>query len=182
MCNKFGEFFKSKIVKLKKIILDKITTGTVLPPFPDLTHTGALLSQIDPVTPAEVYNLIKNSNSKTSSIDFIPTSLMKRCPNLFSIIITNLANLSFTTGCFPLFFKTAQVIPILKKPNLDKNDIGNFRPISNLINISKILEKLFLSRQLNHLDNSSSFNSHQSGYRKNHSCETSLLFTMINIF
>ena len=84
--------------------------------------------------------------SKSSSVDFIPTSLLKLCPSVFSELIARLANLSFSEGTFPAKFKAAAVTPLLKKPSLDPDNPSSYRPISNLNNISKIIERLFLSR------------------------------------
>ena len=63
-----------------------------------------------------------------------------------SILISHLANLSFTKATFPSKFKLALISPLLKKPGLTKSDLANFRPISNLNTIGKILERLALSR------------------------------------
>ena len=59
--------------------------------------------------------------------------------------MAHMANLSFTQGRFPSAFKTAQVLPLLKKPGLDKEQLANYRPISNLMTISKVLERLALA-------------------------------------
>ena len=103
------------------------------------------------------------------------------CSPVSSEIIATLANLSFKSGSFPSCFKIAQVTPLLKKPGSDKTDPSNYRPISNLTNISKILEKLFLSRIQNHLLSCPNFNQYQSAYRRNHSTETRLLSIVDNI-
>jgi len=55
------------------------------------------------------------------------------------------ANLSFSQGWFPAGFKTAQVLPLLKKPSLDKEQISSYRPISNLTTVSKVIERLVLN-------------------------------------
>jgi len=75
------------------------------------------------------------SQSKTSVLDFVPTSVLKSCPALFSDLIAHHANLSFSKGVFPSKFKHASVSPILKKPNLDPLEPANYRPISILNNI-----------------------------------------------
>ena len=77
-------------------------------------------------------------------------------------MIAKLATLSFQEGCFPHSFKTALITPVIKKLNLDPNNLSNYRPISNLNNISKIMEKLFLSRLQPHILASSNFNPYQS--------------------
>lgn len=115
-------------------------------------------------------------------MDFIPTPLIVSCSDVFSHLIAHLANLSFAEGCFPSCFKSALVTPLLKKPDLDSNNLSNFRPISNLNNISKILERLFLTRIKKHITSSPNFSPFQSAYREGYSTETALTSTLDNIF
>jgi hypothetical protein len=115
-------------------------------------------------------------------MDFIPTSLLKSCRFTFAELISKLANLSFRQGQFPASFKTSSVTPLLKKPGLDKSNPSNYRPISNLNNISKIIERLFLNRFQPAVQHSPNFNRYQSAYRRSHSTETALLHTLDNIF
>ena len=125
-----------------------------------------------PATLTEIYKLIFASENKQCPLDSIPTFLLKLCFNELGPIITNLVNLSLSEGIFPSSFKQALVQPLLKKPSLSTDDLNNFRPISNLNFISKILEKVVASRIQSHLSLSSSF---QSAYRIFHSTETTLL-------
>ena len=122
------------------------------------------------------------SSNKSSSMNFIPTSLIKSCSTVFSEIISNFANLSISQGSFPLFFKLAQVTPLLKKPGLDKNTPSNYLPISNLNNISKLLERFILSRIQYHTISSCNFNPFQSAYRRYYSTESALLLALDNIY
>ena len=86
--------------------------------------------------------------------------------------ITDIVNASLRAGSFPTAFKTAIVRPLLKKNNLDPNDLKNYRPVSNLPFISKLLEKIVLQQLNNHLSNNSIRHPFQSA---NHSTETVLL-------
>ena len=115
-------------------------------------------------------------------MDAIPTSLLKSCSDVFAPLIARLAAMSFRDGTFPSRFKTASVTPLLKKPGLDSDVPGNFRPISNLNNISKILERLFLRGIIDHVSSSPNFNSCQSAYRKGHSTETALTRLLNDIY
>src|SRR5208282_4096062 len=90
--------------------------------------------------------------------------------------------LSFNEGTFPASFKTTSVTPLLKKKGLDRDDIANYRPISNLHTISKIAERLFQSRLIAHIEQSSSFNRFQSAYRRGHSTETALLRMLNDVY
>lgn len=100
--------------------------------------------------PTEVLK-INTIQPKSSRLDYIPTSLIKSCNSLFADLISGLANLCFTQGCFPTRFKSVIVKPLLKKPGLDINSPSNYRSVSNLNIISKILERLFLSRLNSHV-------------------------------
>ena len=89
--------------------------------------------------------------------------------------IINVIFFSLSEGIFPSSFKQAIVHPLLKKPSLPDDDLNNFRPISNLNFISKILEKVVASRFQSHLLSNSLSSSFQSAYRMFHSTETTLL-------
>ena len=68
----------------------------------------------------------------------------------------------------------AYITPLLKKAGLDNTDVKNYRPISNLSVISKMLERVILQRLLEHLKVNGLFPSVQSAYRKYHSTETAM--------
>jgi hypothetical protein len=65
--------------------------------------------------------------------------------------------------------------PLLKKSSLDPNELNNFRPISNLPFLSKILEKVVLHQLSQHLLTNNLLSLHQSAYRAGHSTETALI-------
>ena len=84
-----------------------------------------------------------------------------------------MVTLSFTEGCFPTRYKTASVTPLLKKTGLDRENSANYRPISNLHTISKLLERILMSRLIAHVE--PSYNRYQSAYRKGYSTETAII-------
>ena len=112
---------------------------------------------------------------KLSPLDVVPTSLLKSCTDVFSPIIAHLANISFSSGHFPTSFKKAQITPLIKKPGLDCHIPASYRPISNLSTISKLLERLVLTRIMSHIEKSSAVDTFQSAYRTGYSTETALL-------
>ena len=73
------------------------------------------------------------------------------------------------------------MLPLLKKAGLDSS--VNYRPISNLATVSKVLERLVLARLRSHLLSFANFSQFQSAYRKGHSCtETPLLEVLDGVF
>ena len=100
--------------------------------------------------------------SKSSSLNVLPTSLLKSFIKVFAPVLKHLVNLSVAESCFPLCFKTAHVQHHLKKLDLDCEDLANFRTISNLNTISKIMKRLVLARLGPHLTKSTNFNQVQS--------------------
>ena len=71
--------------------------------------------------------------------------------------------------------KHAMVIPGLKKAGLDQNDLGNYRPISNLSFLSKLLERCAYEQITEYLHENDLMPEKQSVYRTHHSTETALL-------
>jgi len=65
-----------------------------------------------------------------SPVDVLPTALLCSSVGFFSPIIAHVANLSFAECLFPSAFKTAKVLPLLKKPGLDQDQMSNYRPIN----------------------------------------------------
>ena len=101
---------------------------------------------------------------------------------LFKIIIETsfdkiliLVNNSLKNGVFPQTIKQSHIIPIKKSKTSDQNILSNYRPISNISFLSKILEKSALTQLLDHLNCNNLFMKEQSAYKSNHSCETALI-------
>jgi len=104
-----------------------------------------------------------------------PRWLLKECASVIIPTITNTVNLSLSSGHLHPLFKQSVVSPLLKKSTLDNEQLSNYRLISNLSLISKIIERVVKSRR-DHLFSRSLLNHHQSAYRRHHSTETSLLY------
>ena len=123
-----------------------------------------------------------NSAPKTCELDPIPSNLLIELIDSILPSLTDLFNSSLASGIFPQCFKSALVTPILNKNCLDHNDLNNYRPVSNLCFIAKILEKLVLSQVSSYLNSLNLYNTCQSAYRPGHSTETSLLKVVIDLF
>ena len=151
---KTSTFFKTKIE-----LIHSSLPLTNLPRQPSLTDSDqSNLSFFSPPSVDEIIKLINSLPNKSSPLDIIPVFLLKQFSGIFASIICKLSALSFSQGIFPTSFKTAQVTPLLKKYNLDPMQPSNYRPISNLSTISKILERVVLKRLSSHVSVLRNFN------------------------
>ena len=80
--------------------------------------------------------------AKSCELDILPAFLLKKSLPKINKFLTRLVNMSTTSGTFPNVWKTAIVRPLLKKVGLETMN-SNYRPVSNLSFLSKLLERLF---------------------------------------
>ena len=138
-------------------------------------NTREVLHNLSHVTDAEVRRLVLSAPCKSSDLDPLPNGLVKDCIDVLVTPIVSIVNLLLSEGCFPTHFRPALVSPLLKKPTLNRDNMKNYRPVSNLSFLSKILEKVVASRLNSHMNSSHTSNDSQSAYWKLHSTETALL-------
>ena len=139
------------------------------------------LQNFHPATIDEIRTLIKTSPSKSCPLDPIPTFPLKDCLEELLPVITTIINASLYTALVPISFKKAVVTPLLKKQSLEPDVLGNYRPVSNLSFISKILEKVVAKRLCSHKTSESLYEPFQSAYRAGHSTETAVVRVQYDI-
>jgi hypothetical protein len=105
-----------------------------------------------PLTLEETIRVIGRSSNKTSDLDPMPSNWVKAASEQLAPVTQCLLNTSLSQGVFPGSMKTAIVVPRLKKATLDPSSYGNFRPVSNLCFISKVLEKVVADQLARHLE------------------------------
>ena len=119
-------------------------------------------------TPNSVENVIGEGGSKTCHA-FCRSRVRRETVicHIFSLdyLWSTYVTLSFNEGKFPDKYRKVLVTPLLKKDGLDADVYGNYRPISNLHTISKIVERVFLTRFVSHVKQSPNYNPFQSAYR-----------------
>ena len=128
----------------------------------------------DFVTPVFIFDEIcKMSSKKATGLDNLSIRLLKLAAPIVCDSLAYICNLSLFTSNFPSAWKKARVTPIFKEG--DKSDVNNYRPISVLPVISKIIERSVHNQLYDFLTKNELLNSCQSGFRKNHSTTTTLL-------
>ena len=170
LANTFGHFFSDKIAKIRVALKSSVPVSLTRP-----NSNSTALSSFEPVSEGDILKILKSSTTKSCNLDTIPTALVKECADILVTPITNIINYSLREGSFPNCFKTAYVTPLLKKPNLDRNLLQNYRPVSNLSFISKLIEKVVAKQLNNYIDSEGPSNVNQSAYRRLHSTESALL-------
>ena len=111
--------------------------------------------------------------NKTAGPRSVSTRILRDFKKCLSKPISHLINLSFSTGTFPEILKQAKVIVIFKKR--DQQNCNNYRPISFLSNISKIIEKLIHKQLYAFLEVNNCLYTHQYGFRYQHSTVQALI-------
>ncbi len=137
-------------------------------------HPSETEFKLNPITEIEVYKYLSNVKpTKSTGYDQIPPKLIKDAAGTINRSLTVIFNKSIISGIFPDDLKIAVLSPIFKGG--DRSSCGNYRPISVLSVIAKILEKIVFNQLCNYLDDNKIITNQQSGFRKKHSTETSLL-------
>ena len=167
LASRFNNFFHSKIDKIRTEM--KHTSDPVSP-----TANLEFLSDFEPVTFEELSDIISNSGIKCSPADILPQSLYQENISTLLPLLVNLVNTSLLTGNFD-GVKLADIIPLLKDESSDPNVLKNYRPVSNLTFIGKLIERVVLKRLEDHLSRNNLNCSEQFAYKKNHSTETLLI-------
>lgn len=149
-------------------IADTLGCGTAagIDPLSYLSHISILESFFfTPVDVNEIKNVFGNfKNKRTSGWDDISVKILSQMPYNILEILINAINCSFQTGIFPSCLKMATVVPLHKGGDYDSP--ANFRPISMLPALSKVVEKLVYDRVLAFLDRHGLLCSSQFGFRK----------------
>ena len=138
VADEFGKFYSTIGSKLANKIHE---TNLSINDYLKNIKTNPNTMYLHPITPTEILRHIDRLPSKNSSgYDGISNRLLKSIKHAIKIPLTKIFNLSISTGEFPENMKLAEVIPLFKKCAIDIME--NYRPISLLITISKLLEKI----------------------------------------
>lgn len=139
-----------------------------------IEHDNSSSLFLHPVVDTEVtQTFLSLKNSSSCDADDFQISPIKYVVDIISPCLTHIFNLCFLCGKFPKKMQIAKVTVLYKKG--DRNDLGNYRPISILSVLSKGFEKLLLNRMVHFSDKYSLITPSQFGFRKQLSTELALL-------
>ena len=170
IANEFGEFFAN----IGRTYANRIPKSKQNPHY----YLGKIPRQersiyLSPTTAVEISKLIcKLPNKSSSGYDKINNILLKKLNKELSDPIAMICNNLLKSGIFPTQMKTAIVVPLYKSKGCDY--VNNYRPISLLMTISKLLEKVIYSRVYGFLTETKQIYDSQYGFCSGHSCENAI--------
>ena len=161
------QYFHNKILLIRQCFKD-------IAPYQPHDANVPKLKEFAPMLEDGVFKVINSLKSKSCELDIIPTDIFKLLLPTILPLITNIVNTSLCEGLFIRKWKTVVVRPLLKKLGLELIN-SNFRPVSNLSFLSKVIESCMLLQLNQHCKKYGLQPDYQSAYREHHSCETAIL-------
>ena len=178
LCDQFANFFHNKVAKIRRN-LDVDSDGTMSSrcdvSSQSVVSSDHMLSEFSLLSKDDVRSLCSKSTTKSCQLDPIPTWLLKKHIDVMLPSLTHIINLSLASGIFPKLLGHAIISPIIKKVTLDSNELQNYRPVSNIAYISKLIEKVVTKQITDHMSLYNLGEQFQSAYTANTSTETALL-------
>ena len=131
--HRFASFFTDKISKLRLTLSSQPANVAMASPHcPSPPTSPPDFSTFRPASESEISKILLNCPNKQCDSDPIPTWLLKECSSVLIPTITNIINLFLSSGHFNPILEWDGVTPVLKKSTLDKEQLSNYRPISNI--------------------------------------------------
>ncbi|XP_072028270.1 uncharacterized protein [Amphiura filiformis] len=178
LSNKFGHFFTEKVDNIRASISSDSNVDSNFCCTDDM-YTDVVIQNdlvcFRKLTQKEVRNIIMGCTNKSCHLDCLPTWLLKENIDVVLPRITQIVNTSITCGVFPDYLKQAIVTSVLKKITLAWNEFKNYRPVSNIAFMGKIIEKAAIVQVNEHMQANDLEEVYQSAYKTKHSTETALL-------
>ena len=176
IANGFGFFFSNIATKLKESlnILGNHIWQKVVSHDLQAVNTS-LRFHFKQVNTGTVLKELRNlKRSKSPGLDDIPPSLLKDAAICLAEPLTYLTNMSLRTGHAPNEWKQAKVLPLFKSGNA--TELDNYRPISILPVLSKVLERVVHTQFIDYLESNRLLYKYQFGFRRQHSTNLAVTF------
>ena len=152
----FGKFFSTKCS-----LQNDYLQPSELPHFP--RRTTSVLSRVRFRQATIARELKRLDPSKATGPDGIPARVLQQCASTLSLPLSRLFSLCFRHGVQPSMWKIANVVPIHKRHS--RSEARNYRPVSLLSIMSKVMEKVMNRSIMNHLEKKELLSAHQFGFR-----------------
>ena len=165
LANCFNSFFLAKVKKLVESIPTSDFPTYFLSPTSQLDSFMTISSE----TLLHYVNQVSNSSCPKEPMPRFKTASLHFCDSLLSLI-----NMTVRSARFPEILKIGFVVPLIKKPSLDPENLNNYRPVTNLLFLSKVLELVLFEQLKTYLEVNSFYGKFQSAYCRRHSTETAL--------
>ena len=175
LANTMMTFFNDKIEKIRSSFTETSENQII-----KMSASHGKLFDLGSITEDEVKEIISTHGIKCSPDDPAPINLLQNHLDLFVPIWTKLINLSLSEGSME-GLKSAVLIPLIKEINdtVDAEVLKNYRPVSNLLLVEKLIERVVRIKLEKHMSNNNLHSDFQYGYKKGHSTET-LLIKVVN--
>ena len=172
---KFYSNLASKLVDKLPAAVNKFGLHSIEVYYKNVLHLQESRFTFQTIESRFVLKLLKNVEvNKAVDMDIVPGRFLKDGADILAIPVTQICNLSIKLSHFPNNCKLAKLKPLYKKGS--KTDPKNFRPISLLPIVSKIIEKIIHDQTMEYLTDNKILYRYQSGFRKNHSTDTCLSY------
>ena len=133
------------------------------------------------ITVSELHSAFKDLKSSNScGVDGLTTRLLRQAGNIIFAPLLHIVNTSIAQGCFPNCWKTSSITPLYKENDPTKPE--NYRPISILPCLGKLLEKIVHQQLYQYISTNNILSAQQSGFRKGYSTGTCLIDFLDNIY
>ena len=170
IANVFNKFFVGTISRLTEAMGPVFTSGASFGMYWRCNTPKELFHFEEISENFTLGQLNKLKSKKAVRLDAIPTRLIKDSAEVIANPLTKIINFSLANGCVPSEWKEARVIPLFKSGRSDNMD--NYRPVSILPVVSKILERAVHTQLYKFMVDNNLLSPYQSGFRKRHSTET----------
>ncbi len=171
LADKFNNYFSDKIENIRT---DLDSQNIMHEEIGENKKYQTTLKEFRLLSEDDVRDLVKKAPNKYCILDPVPTWLLRDCLEEVLPVLTKIINLSLQLGDVCDSLKHAIIKPLLKKMGLELIE-KNYRPVSNLTYISKLIERAVAHQLLEHLKENKLMDAYQSAYRMFHSTETALL-------
>ena len=170
LADSFLDYFSDKINKIRSTFIKDSNYVIDMPPAQNF------LFEFNRTNEVEVRHLVSSYGAKCAPDDPMPSNVLISYCEVFIPIWTKLINLSFETGSMECL-KSAIVTPLLKELDdiIDIDTKKNYRPVSNLQFLSKLIERVVKLRLNQHMTENNLHSDFEHGYKKDNSTETLLL-------